>query len=78
MINCIITSPIETSNYDELQSIVIPTSSGQMQVLENHAETFVLLKKGNITLQKNNKEEKRIQVNEGSCHIKDNLITIFI
>ena len=47
-----------------------------MQVLSNHAESFILLKKGKIIIK--NAKKKVINVSKGLCYIKNNNIKIFL
>ena len=76
MINCVITSPKETISYKDLQSVALPALTGQMQILSGHAESFVLLKKGSIVLEKSGQQNKLIQITNGECYIKDDVVTI--
>lgn len=78
MINCTITSLKKTKLYKNVQSITLPASSGQMQILPDHAESFILLKQGNLTLQSPSKQEEIIQIQSGSCYIKDNAVTVIL
>jgi len=78
MINCTITSLKKTTTYKNIQSIVLPAFSGQMQILPDHAESFILLQQGNISLRRLNKESEVIQIMNGECHIKDNLVMIIL
>ena len=47
-----------------------------MQVLLNHAESFILLKKGKIIIK--NTKKKVINISKGLCYIKNNNIKIFL
>jgi len=78
MINCTITSPKKTTVYKKVQSIMLPTFSGQIQILPGHAESFILLREGNISLRQLKKENKIIQNINGECHIKNNVVTIIL
>lgn len=78
MINCTITSPEKTTTYKNIQSIVLPAFSGQIQILPDHAESFVLLQQGNISLHQLNKGSEVIQIMNGECHIKDNVVMIIL
>jgi len=78
MINCTITSPKKTTVYKNVQNITLPALSGQMQILSGHAESFILLQKGNIVLQQTGKERETIQNAGGECYIKDNTVTIIL
>jgi len=78
MINCIITSPQKTAVYKNLRSVTLPAFFGQMQILPGHAESFVLLKKGNISLRQLNKKKEIIQNINGECHIRNDVVTIIL
>ena len=78
MIDCTITSSAKTVVYKNVQSITLPAHSGQMQILPGHAESFVILQKGNISLRQLNKESEIIQNMRGECHIKDDVVTIIL
>jgi len=78
MINCTIISPQKTIIYKNMQSITLPALSGQMQILPGHAESFILLQKGNISLRQSNKKNKIIQNINGECYIKNDVVTVIL
>ncbi len=78
MINCTITSPKITKVYKDVQSITLPATSGQMQILPGHAESFIFLQEGSILLQQLNKEDEIVQNSDGECHVKDNEVVIIL
>lgn len=78
MIDCTITSPQKTTVYKGVKSIILPAFSGQMQILPGHAESFILLRKGNIFLRQLNKEEEVIQNTNGECHVLNDVVTIIL
>ena len=78
MINCTITSPQKTTVYKNARSVTLPALSGQMQILPGHAESFILLRKGNISLRKSNKESEVIQNINGECYIKNDAVTVIL
>jgi F0F1-type ATP synthase epsilon subunit len=78
MINCTITSPKKTTPYRELQSVVLPAFSGEMQVLAGHAESFVLLKEGDIIFNYQNGQKEALKIEGGECHIKNNNAIVII
>ena len=75
--NCIITSLKSTIIHEKVLSIILPTTSGEMEILNNYAESFMVLKAGNIIIRKN-KETKSVPVISGECYIKDNNIIIIL
>jgi len=78
MLKCKIITPQENKEYQELKSISLPTWSGQIEILPDHAESFILLADGDVNLKKINGAEKNIPIPGGECHIKDNLVNIFL
>ena len=78
MINCAIAFPQKTIVYKNLQSIALPAFFGQMQILPGHAESFILLKKGDIIIQKSQKKQDNMQISSGECYIKDNTVDIIL
>ena len=71
MINCTITSPEKTTRYGKLSGITLPAASGQAQILPGHAETFMLVKKGNIVLRQPGQKEV-MQIPSAVFYIKNN------
>jgi len=69
---CKVISPKKTKNYQEVKSIILPAFLGRMEVLQNHAETFVVLKKGSIVFRTKNNKEEIVPVKEGLFYIKNN------
>lgn len=78
MINCTITSPTKTISYNKLQSITLPASLGQMQILPGHAESFILLQKGNIVLERPDKSSEVIQIVAGECYVKNDAMVVIL
>lgn len=78
MINCTITSPEKKVQYTNVQSVMLPAFSGKMQILSGHAESFVLLKKGDISLKQSRNRNERIQIIDGECYIKNDFVTIIL
>jgi len=78
MLNCTITSPQKTFNYPKIQSVTLPSSSGQIQILSNHAESFFVLNQGKIQLHKINQQKETIQITGGECYINANNIIIIL
>jgi len=75
--NCQIISIDKKQSYSKVQSISLPTDSGQMQILANHAEMFVELVGGELILQFAN-EIKKIRIDKGICYFKDNICYILL
>ena len=78
MISCTITSPKKTTVYKDVRSVTLPAFYGQMQILPGHAESFILLKEGSISLQQSGKEDEVIQNINGECYVKDDVVTVIL
>ncbi len=78
MINCSISSTEKTLFYENVRSITLPAFSGEMQILPDYAESFVLLNSGNIIVEKQNKQTETLKIESGECHIKNNEIKIVL
>jgi len=88
MITCIITSRKQIIVYRYVQSVGLPAFYGYMQILPMHAESFVLLRKGEISIRfaelqnksdiQQTKRSKIIPIATGECHIKDDVVTIIV
>ncbi|HEC32695.1 MAG TPA: hypothetical protein ENI63_00355 [Candidatus Kaiserbacteria bacterium] len=78
MISCTITSPKKTIVYKDVRSVTLPAFYGQMQILPGHAESFILLKEGSISLQQSGKEDEAIQNINGECYVKDDVVTVIL
>ena len=60
MINCTITSPTKTTIYENVRSIILPAFYGKMQILPGHVESFILLRKGDISLRFPDETKRKI------------------
>jgi F0F1-type ATP synthase epsilon subunit len=70
---CRIISPKETRQHQGLSAITLPALSGRMEVLPNHAESFVVLGKGEVVLKGGDKEiVEKVIISKGLFYIKDN------
>ena len=76
MLNCTITSKTSTKKYENLKSVSIPSVSGYMQIMKGHAESFILMKEGEIVLQSKNGKQS-VSILGGECLIqKDDVLII--
>jgi len=78
MIECKIVSPKKTILYKNLKSICLKTSSGEIQILPQHAQTFALLEEGNIVLTKIDGEKEVFPVKKGCFHFQNNSLLIVL
>ncbi|GEM_PF-3746361 len=61
---------------DGIKSLLIDTESGQIQILENHANLVSLLSVGIATIEKENGKKEELVVNGGILSVSNNLITV--
>ena len=73
---CSIISAKNKQQFDKVQSITLQAFSGELQILPGYAESFIALHQGKIILE--NGKLNTIQIEEGVCHIKDDIATIIL
>ena len=78
LINCKIYSTQKTQIYNNLKSVRLPAYRGQIQILPEHAESFILLSKGKIILEKTEKNKLSFDIKSGFCYFKNNSLTIIL
>ena len=61
----------------EVESVILPGSSGQFQILNNHAPIISSLKKGEI-IYKENSKDNTLAVNGGIVEVLDNNVSALI
>ena len=61
----------------EVESVILPGSSGQFQILNNHAPIISSLKKGEIIYKENSKDNS-LAVNGGIVEVLDNKVSALI
>ncbi len=76
MLECRLIYPEKIKIYKNLKSITLPSILGEMEVLIDHAQSFVLLKRGTIVLTTVGDRKIKIPVKEGGVYIKDNKVKI--
>jgi len=67
-----------TRRYGNVRRAALPAFSGEMQVLSGHAETFMLLRKGSIRLERATGGTERIDINGGECHVRDGELVVIL
>jgi len=77
IMDLIIYSPTEKKVFNKLTSIGLPSEFGQIQILKNHAEMFLILKPCEISIARGKKIEIVGLDQISECRIKDNKISIF-
>ena len=78
MLGCVVTSADETVHYDQVRSVTVPSVSGQAQILSGHAETFMVLKKGDVRLEKSNQSREVISIVQGECYVRNDKVVIVL
>lgn len=63
--------------YGESFSVTLPGTEGELTVLKNHVSLITILKKGEITVRQENKEEK-FQVDSGILEVSKEGITVLV
>ena len=58
----------------EGESITLPAEKGQIQILENHAPLFALLKRGDISIEGN----KKITILSGAVEVLNNEVMVLV
>ena len=61
----------------EVESVILPGSNGQFQILNNHAPIISSLKKGEI-IYKENSKDNTLAVNGGIVEVLDNKVSALI
>lgn len=78
MMTCVITSPEKTLTYGNLSAVSLPAFAGRMQVLPEHAESFVLLREGEIILRKTDGKKESARIPGGECYIKGDRVSVIL
>ena len=73
---CSIVSSEEKQEFNNVESVTLPAFSGEMQILPDHAESFVSLRKGKIILEAG--QTKTLPIEGGMCHIKNNTVVVLL
>ena len=61
---------------DEVLSVQVPGKSGKFEMLNNHMPIVSSLQKGIIKITDSNKQEQKIEINNGVIEMKQNKIII--
>lgn len=77
MLTCKIVTHNKNSEFKNLVSVSIPCTSGNIDVLTSHAETFFVLAKGEVILRAR-KSENKIDVSKGVGHIFNDEVILFL
>jgi len=75
----IISSPIKNVEYHNIKKVTLPSTSGKLQILSQHAEMFLLLEDGLIFFTNSKNYIQKISLeSKAQCYIKDNKIIILV
>ena len=75
--NLNIVSPENTIFTGEAQSVTIPGSKGEFEVLDNHAPIISSMKAGTLKF-KTNGEERKIEIKSGFIDVANNEVSICV
>ncbi len=64
--------------YNDIRSVTLPGAKGEIQVLSKHAELFQLLKKGIISIRKDDEEPETMDISSGFCHFAHDTLTVIL
>ncbi len=78
MINCTITTAKGTKRYSGLRSVLLPASSGQIEILPGHAESFLLLAKGDIILNSKTGGKEKRPIEGAGCYMQNDELMIVL
>jgi len=78
MLTCIIVSSDNKKQYNNLESVILPAWSGEMQILPGHAESFFLLKAGDIVLRLADNKKETIRITNGEGCVKNDNISVIL
>ena len=72
-------SKVDAPVFDgNVRSVVVPGSEGEMTLLANHEALISALKKGGITIRKEDGSKETITIESGTLEIHDNHATILL
>ncbi len=74
---CKIISSNEKKEYQNIEKIVLPTLTGEIEILKNHSEIFGLIGRGKIIL-KNKENNLSIEAVKGIFYFKNNQLIILL
>jgi F0F1-type ATP synthase epsilon subunit len=74
---CVISSAENKQEFKDITSITLPAYSGELQVLPGHAESFIILQRGQVFLD-NGEKLKAVSISGGVCCIKSDSVSIML
>jgi len=73
-----ILTPEDTFFDGDIQSLIIPGTSGDLGILSNHAPLITSLKEGTVTITDQNKKKSFYKVNDGFFEVKKNQAILLV
>lgn len=74
---CKITAPDKNKVFNNVTSVSLPSQKGRLQILPNHAESFILLDEGKLAIESQS-GNKNISIPEGVCYVKGEEVLIIL
>ncbi len=71
---CLVISSKEEKRWKNVESLVLPASSGEAEILPGYAESFIQLKPGVMILR--NPKEETLSITKGICYVHNDKILI--
>jgi F0F1-type ATP synthase epsilon subunit len=71
-----VSKPDSNNVIENLTSITLPTTAGEIEVLEDHAELFCILQEGSVTCTDHQQLKTVIPVSNGLVYMNNNEVTI--
>jgi len=71
---CDIRTQRRSTSFPHVTSVTIPAPSGEMEILPGHAEAFIVLSTGEITIAGSN--DVNLAIIGGVCHVVNDQVSI--
>lgn len=78
MLSLKIVSPERVEFDGEVESILVPGTMGQFEILVNHAPIISSLEKGTVTYTLANNEKKSLEVSGGFVEVQKNQVSVCV
>lgn len=78
MFKCKILKNTEEVFNGDVESLVLNSAIGLLEILQDHAEIYAVLVSGDIVLQRGDKSTKTYVATGGTLHFRNNLATLLI
>jgi F-type H+-transporting ATPase subunit epsilon len=78
MLSLVVVSPVKKILEIECSKITVPTKSGLITVLTNHAPLFSLLDSGEVVVKNTEGASQSVLVSGGFVSVTDNIVTLLV